>query len=45
MKAACGVEYPEASHEVSHISIQDVLIPFANPHLRLLNKNQDQAAP
>ena len=35
MKAACGVEYAEASQHISSISVEDVLIPFANPQLLL----------
>ena len=33
MKAACGVEYSEASEEISLIAIEDVTIPFATPKL------------
>lgn len=33
MKAACGVEYAEASGEISFIAIEDVNIPFATPRL------------
>ena|SRR5436190_9952105 len=33
MKAACGVEYAEASGEISLITIEGVNIPFATPKL------------
>lgn len=33
MKAACGVEYAEASKSISWMMIRDVRIPFANPNL------------
>jgi hypothetical protein len=35
MKAACGVEYVEASRFISWMLIRDVRIPFANPELLL----------
>jgi hypothetical protein len=35
MKTACGIEYAEASKDISFIRKQDVLIPFANPKLLL----------
>jgi len=35
MKAACGIEYAEASKFVSWIMIREVKIPFANPKLLL----------
>jgi len=35
MKAACAVEYAEASGEISRVSIQGVPIPFASPKLLL----------
>src|SRR6266699_116819 len=35
MKAACGVEYAEASKQIELIEIQAVAIPFANPELLL----------
>ena len=35
MKAACGVEYAEASHDVSWQDVSGVNIPFANPKLLL----------
>jgi len=33
MKAACGIEYAEASKAISSFTIQGVTIPFANPQL------------
>jgi len=33
MKAACGVEYEEASKDISWQSVQGVTIPFASPKL------------
>ncbi len=33
MKAACGVEYAEASREISWQTIQGLTIPFASPKL------------
>jgi hypothetical protein len=33
MKAACGIEYAEASKDISTFPIQGVTIPFANPQL------------
>ncbi|MBI4326445.1 MAG: hypothetical protein HY674_14445 [Chloroflexi bacterium] len=33
MKAACGVEYSEAVHDVSPVEVRGVMIPFANPQL------------
>jgi hypothetical protein len=38
MKSACGVEYAEASKQVSLSTIEGVLIPFANPQLLLRMK-------
>jgi hypothetical protein len=35
MKAACGVEYADASRFISWMMVQDVKIPFANPELLL----------
>ena len=35
MKAACGVEYAEASKEIALIDVAGVAIPFANPRLLL----------
>jgi len=35
MKAACGVEYGEASASISWQTLQGVKIPFANPRLLL----------
>ena len=35
MKAACGIEYAEASKFISWMMVQDVKIPFANPELLL----------
>jgi len=35
MKAACGIEYAEASRDISLMPVRDVLIPFANPQLLL----------
>ena len=33
MKAACGIEYAEASRQVTTLTIQGVTIPFASPQL------------
>ncbi len=33
MKAACGVEYAEASNDVVVVTVQGVPIPFANAQL------------
>ncbi len=35
MKAACGVEYAEASKEIALIDVAGVAIPFASPRLLL----------
>jgi len=35
MKAACGIEYAEASKSISWITIREVKIPFASPELLL----------
>jgi hypothetical protein len=35
MKAACGVEYAEASKSISWMTVSGVKIPFANPELLL----------
>jgi len=35
MKAACGIEYPEASTSISRATIQGVEVPFANASLLL----------
>lgn len=35
MKTACGIEYAEASKDVSLTEIQTVVVPFANPRLLL----------
>jgi len=35
MKAACGIEYAEASKEVSTSEIQGVSVPFASARLLL----------
>jgi len=35
MKAACGVEYAEASKEIALTDVAGVAIPFANPRLLL----------
>jgi hypothetical protein len=35
MKAACGVEYAEASKSISWMTIREVKIPFASPELLL----------
>ena len=42
MKAACGVEYAEASKEIAVIDIAGVPIPFANPKLLLRLKQTDR---
>jgi hypothetical protein len=33
MKAACGIEYAEASQDITTLVIQSVTIPFASPQL------------
>jgi hypothetical protein len=33
VKAACGIEYAEACHEVEHVEIEGISIPFATPEL------------
>jgi len=33
MKAACGIEFKEASRDIEWVTIQDVKIPFANSRL------------
>jgi hypothetical protein len=38
MKAACGIDYAEASKSISWITVRDVKIPFANPELLLRTK-------
>ena len=38
MKAACGIQYEEASHFIHWITVQGVRIPFANPELLLRTK-------
>lgn len=38
MKAACGIEYQEASNHIHWISVQEVRIPFATPELLLRTK-------
>src|ERR1017187_4435814 len=38
MKAACGIEYAEASQSISWTTIQGVKIPFASPALLLRTK-------
>jgi len=38
MKAACGIEYAEASKSISWMTVRDVKIPFANPELLLRMK-------
>jgi hypothetical protein len=38
MKAACGIEYAEASKSISWTTIQGVKIPFASPPLLLRTK-------
>ena len=38
MKAACGIEYPEASRFIQWITVQGVSIPFASPELLLRTK-------
>jgi hypothetical protein len=35
MKAACGVEYAEASKSISWMTVRQVKIPFASPELLL----------
>jgi hypothetical protein len=35
MKAACGIEYPEASQDIIWIAVENVNIPFASPRLLL----------
>jgi hypothetical protein len=35
MKAACGVEYAEASKSISWMTLREVKIPFASPELLL----------
>jgi hypothetical protein len=35
MKTACGIQYPEASHQASISTIEGIPIPFANPELML----------
>ena len=46
MKAACGIEYVEASRSVDVVEIEGVPIPFASPELLLRTKetyrNKDQ---
>jgi hypothetical protein len=39
MKAACGIEYPEASGHVDVVEVDGVAIPFANPELLLRMKD------
>jgi len=39
MKAACGIEYAEASRSVDVVDIEGVPIPFASPALLLRTKN------
>jgi hypothetical protein len=38
MRQACGIEYAEASREVTVMSVQEVPIPFASPRLLLRMK-------
>jgi hypothetical protein len=38
MKAACGIEYAEASKEVVPATLKGVTIPFAKPGLLLRTK-------
>jgi hypothetical protein len=38
MKAACGIEYAEASNSISWIAVSDLKIPFASPELLLRMK-------
>jgi len=38
MKAACGIEYAEASKFISWMTVRDVGIPFASPDLLLRTK-------
>jgi hypothetical protein len=38
MKAACGIDYAEASKYISWMTVRDVKIPFANPELLLRTK-------
>jgi hypothetical protein len=38
MKAACGIEYAEASKSISWMTVRDVKIPFASPDLLLRTK-------
>lgn len=35
MKAACGIEYAEASNSISWMMVREVKIPFASPELLL----------
>lgn len=35
MKSACGVEYAEASNAIDWFTVENVVIPFANPKLLL----------
>ena len=46
MKAACGVEYAEASGEIEWHEVRDVKIPFASPQLllRLKQTHRDKDA-
>ena len=42
MKAACGIEYTEASQQITRINIQGVEIPFANLDLLWRMKQTDR---
>jgi len=46
MKAACGIEYAEASKSISWVMIREVKIPFASPKLllRLKQTHRDKDA-